>query len=159
MQNEFEIIASEEQMEKMNKEYRKLEAEKKTSQSHLFAYPLPVYMTDKCAQFCKCCNAIAKIISSMDAMFVARNAKVMDFILADVAKNKILISNMANITQEIFVAVERMPIKQSMYKLLELHNSMSMILSELSVYDSSAQMQNIVLRHVLLGSVLHGICI
>ena len=159
MQEEFDIIASEEQMAQMNKEYKELNVEKKTSVSSLFTYPLPVYMTDVCTRFCKCANTFAKIITSMDKTFVSRNQKVLNFILNGIAKNRIRIANMANITQEIFVAVERMPIKQAMYRLLELHNEMSMILSDISVYDKSAQMQETVLRHVLLGSILHVICI
>ncbi|MDE5549679.1 MAG: hypothetical protein K2J13_05455, partial [Clostridia bacterium] len=118
-----------------------------------------VYMTDACLRFCKCAVNFAKIISSLDRVFVAHNQKVFNFILNGVAKNRICIANTGKITQEIFVSVERMPIKQSMYRLLELHNQMSMILSDISVYDKSAQMQEVILRHVLLGSVLHGICI
>ncbi len=159
MQDEFDLIASEEQIRKMNEEFDKLDRERKSSQSHLFSYPIPVYMTDKCAEFCKRCTAIAKIISSMDAVFISRNSEIMDFILQSANKNKTLVAGMANITGEIFVSVERMPIKQSMYKLLELHNFMSIILSELSVYDNSAQMQNIIQRHLLSSSILHGICI
>ena len=60
MQDEFDLIASEEQIRKMNEEYDKLDRERKSSQSHLFSYPIPVYMTDKCAEFCKRCTAIAK---------------------------------------------------------------------------------------------------
>ncbi|MDE7079437.1 MAG: hypothetical protein K2O95_04900 [Clostridia bacterium] len=159
MQEEFDIIASEEQMAQMNKEFKELNVEKKTSRTNLFTYPLPVYMTDVCFRFCKCANTFAKIITSMDKMFVSRNQKVLNFILNGMAKNRICLANTSNITQEVFVAVERMPIKQSMYRLLELHNEMSMILADIGVYDKSAQMQEIVLRHVLLGSVLHGLCI
>ena len=159
MQEDFDIIASEEQIEQMNREFDKLKVEKKASISHAFNYPLPVYMLDSCLRFCKCAFTFAKIITSMDKIFVSRNQKVLNYILGGMAKNRICIANMSNNTQEIFVAVERMPIKQSMYRLLELHNEMSMLLSDISVYDKSAQMQEIVLRHVLLGSVLHGICI
>ncbi|MBD5100625.1 MAG: hypothetical protein HDT29_05090 [Clostridiales bacterium] len=159
MQEEFEIIASDEQIEQMNREFKERGVEKKISQTHSFSYPLPVYMTDACLRFCKCSYTFTKIVSSLDRVFISRNQRVFDFILGEIAKNRICIANTGNITQEIFVTAERMPIKQSMYKLLGLHNEMSMILSEIGVYDKSAQMQEIVLRHVLLGSVLHGICI
>lgn len=159
MQDEFEIIASEEQIAQMNKEFKELNVVKKTSQTHLFSYPLPVYMTDSSLRFCKCSYTFAKIITSLDRNFVSRNQKVLNFILNGMAKNRIYVANISNITQEIFVAVERMPIKLAMYKLLDLHNDMSMILSDISVYDKSAQMQEIILRHILIGSVLHGICI
>ena len=159
MQNEFEIIANDEQIAQMNKEFEEINVVKKTSQTHFFTYPLPVYMTDTCLRFCKCAYTFAKIVNSLDRVFISRNQKILDFILNGVAKNRICIANTAKITQEIFVAVERMPIKQSMYKLLALHNEMSMILSDISIYDKSAQMQEVVMRHVLLGSVLHGICI
>ena len=159
MQDEFEMIADDGQIAKMNEEYRKVKATQNASISHSFIYPLPVYMRDICLGFCKSALTFAKIISAMDTAFVSRNKKTMDFILNAMAKNRICIANTASITQEIFVATERMPIKQSMYRLLELHNQMSMLLSDICVYDKSAQMQEVVMRHMLAGSVLHGICI
>ena len=77
-----------EEIRKMNEEYDKLDRERKSSQSHLFSYPIPVYMTDKCAEFCKRCTAIAKIISSMDAVFISRNSEIMDFILQSANKKQ-----------------------------------------------------------------------
>lgn len=158
-ENEFDMIADDEKISLMQKEYEALGVGKKISKSKAFSYPLPIYMTGACEDFCKCSNAMAGIISGLDKMFVSRNKKTMDFILGAIVKNRILISMKSNLNGEIFVPVDRMPLKQSMYRLLELHNSMSIILSELTVYDNSAQHQEIVLRHILLGSVLHGLCI
>ena len=61
--------------------------------------------------------------------------------------------------QEIFLPIQRMPIKQSMYKLLELFNTMSIMLDDLSVYIKSVDMQEVVMRHLLANSVLHSLCV
>ncbi|MDE7328890.1 MAG: hypothetical protein K2N57_04030 [Clostridia bacterium] len=159
MQEEFEIMPNEEQIAMMNKEFSEKGVGTQKSASHLFEYPIPVYTIDVCSKFCGFASAAVKIISTLDTVFVSRNKKAIDFIATSITKNRIAVASIANLTQEFAANVTRMPIKQSMYKLLELHNSMSVILGELCVYVKSVQMQEIVQRHTLAGCVLHGLCI
>jgi len=97
------LIANDDQIADMQREYASLGVSGSKNQSRLCAYPLPV--------------------------------------------------------QEIFLPAQRMPIKQSMYRLIELHNFMSIALDGLSEYDKSVSMQEVICRHLLSGSILHGICI
>ncbi|MDE7349041.1 MAG: hypothetical protein K2N53_05200, partial [Clostridia bacterium] len=117
------------------------------------------YMTDHCFEFCKCAKEMTSILGGLDKLFVSRNKKVIDFLMTSIQKNSVAIAIKGNVTQEIFMPAQRMPIKQSMYRLLELHNFMSISLDGLSAYDKSVSMQEVICRHLLLGSVLHGVCI
>ena len=153
------LIADDAQIANMQREYASLGIGGGKNESRLCSYPLPVYMTDKCFEFCKCSKEMTVILSGLDKLFVSRNQKVIDFIVKSIGKNNVTISIKGNITQEIFLPAQRMPIKQSMYRLIELHNFMSIALEELAVYDKSVSMGEVVVRHLLVGSVLHGICI
>ena len=99
------------------------------------------------------------ILGLLDQIFVARNKKVIDFIIKSIGKNNTAIALKGDITQEIFMPAKRMPMKQSMYRLLELPNLMSIALDELCLYDKSVSMQEALTRHLLIGSTLHGLCI
>ena len=157
--NEFDMIADEGQIADMNREYDALGVGAGKTRTALFQYPIPVYMTDKCADFCRCCKEMTAIIAQFDRIFVSRNRKNVEFILNVATKNRIRVSVLANFANEVFVGVQKMPLKQSMYRLLELHNSMSVTLCELADYVKGAEMQEIISAHLLAGSVLHGICI
>lgn len=159
MQDEFEMLPDDEQVEMMNREFKELGVGGERVETHYFEYPIPVYMTDHCIDFCGCCDMTTQIISTLDSNFLARNKKTFDFILASTRKNRIAVAKYAGITQNLAVRVDRMPIKQSMYRLLSLHNSMSICLSELNVYVKSAEMQEVILRHLIIGSIIHGVCI
>ena len=152
-------LASEEEMEKMRQEYSQMgiTAGKNVSQTNV--YPLPIYTLDKCFGFCKAAKEICAIFSQLDKIFVSRNKKEIDFIITCVEKNRIVISNKADITEDIFLPRRQMPIRQSMYKLLELFNSMSMTLETINVYEKSVEIHEVMMRHLLAGSVLHSICI
>ena len=153
------LIADDNQIADMQREYAKMGVGMGKNESKLFDYPLPVYMTEHCFSFCKRAKEMLGIINLLDQIFVSRNKTVIDFIVKAIGKNAIAVALKGEITQEIFLPIQRMPIKQSMYRLLQLHNLMSVALDELCVYDKSAGMQEIVTRHLLVGSVLHGICI
>ena len=159
MQEEFEIIADDGQIAKMNEEFKIRGVCGKKCESHFFEYPLPVYMTDVCSKFCDMASVAIKIITSLDTAYVSRNRKFIDFIVDCLNKNRVEIGCLANIAREFQPNVVKMPIKQSMYKLLELLNSMSVLLGDLCVYVKSVQMQETVQRHMLAASVLHGLCI
>ena len=153
------LIADDAQIADMQREYASLGISVGKNESRLCTYPLPVYMTEHCFSFCKSGKEMLMILNSLDQIFVSRNKSVIDFIVKSIGKNNTAIAFKGNITQEIFLPVQRMPIKQSMYRLLQLHNLMSIALDELSVYDKSVSMQEVITRHLLIGSVLHGICI
>ena len=152
------LMADDAQIADMQREFASLGVGGK-NESRLCSYPLPVYMTDKCFEFCKRAKEMLAILGGLDQLFVSRNKKVMDFISKSIGKNIVVVALKGNVTQEIFLPAQRMPIKQSMYRLLELHNHMSIALDELSVYEKSVSMQEVVTRHLLIGSVLHGVCI
>lgn len=153
------VIADDAQIADMQREYASLGVSGGKNESRLCSYPLPVYMTDSCFEFCKCAKETVAILGGLDKLFVSRNKKVIDFITNSIQKNSISIALKGSVTQEIFLPAQRMPIKQSMYRLLELHNFMSVALDGISAYDKSVSMQEVIVRHLLLGSVLHGICI
>ena len=153
------LIADDTQVANMQREYAVLGLVGGKNESRLCEYPLPVYMKDNCFEFCKCAKESVVILSGLDKIFVSRNQKVIDFLIKSLGKNCASIAIKGDITQEIFLPEQRMPIKQSMYRLLELHNFMSIALDELCVYDKSVSMGETVVRHLLLGSVLHGLCI
>ena len=156
--SDFEI-ADETQIADMQMEYASLGVSVGKNESRLCTYPLPVYMTEQCFSFCKCAKEMLAILNLLDQIFVARNKNVIDFIVKSIGKNNTAIALKGDITQEITLTVQRMPMKQSMYRLLQLHNLMSIALDELCVYDKSVNMQEVITRHLLIGSVLHGICI
>ena len=153
------IIADDTQIADMQMAYASLGVCGGKNESRLCAYPLPVYMTEHCLDFCKSAKETLAILQLLDQIFVSRNKKIIDFIVKSIGKNNTAIALKGNITQEIHLSVQRMPMKQSMYRLLQLHNLMSIALDELSVYDKSVGMQEVITRHLLLGSVLHGLCI
>ncbi|MDE5654401.1 MAG: hypothetical protein K2I46_02210, partial [Clostridia bacterium] len=153
------MIADDEQIANMQKEYASIGVCGCRNESRFCTYPLPVYMTEHCFAFCKSGKEMLSILGQLDQIFVARNKQVIDFIIKSIGKNTTAIALKGDITQEIFLPAKRMPMKQSMYRLLELHNLMSIALDELCVYDKSVGMQEVVTRHLLLGSILHGICI
>ncbi|MDE6276421.1 MAG: hypothetical protein K2M75_07815 [Clostridia bacterium] len=157
--NDDFLIADDAQIADMQREFSALGIGGGRNDSRLCSYPLPVYMTDKCFEICKCAKEMVVILNGLDKMFVSRNQKVIDFLIKSIGKNNVAIALKGNITQEIFLPEQRMPIKQSMYRLLELHNYISIALEELCVYDKSVSMGEVVVRHLLVGSVLHGICI
>lgn len=152
-------IADDSQIADMQREFQSLGIGEGKNQSRLCVYPLPIYMTGKCLDFCKACKEFFAVYSQLDKMFVERNKRILNFIIGGIEKNRVAIAIKGDLTQEIFVSSQRMPIKQSMYKLIELHNIMGIALDELSIYDKSAEMQEVVTRHLLIGCVLHGICI
>lgn len=153
------ILADDEQVSQMQAEYGKLGIGAGENASRLNIYPLPVYMIDKCFEFCKAAKQSCAIFSQLDKLFLSRNKREIDFITTSVEKNRIVIASKAEMDQEIFLPIQRMPIKQSMYKLLELFNTMSIMLEDLSVYIKSVDMQGVVMRHLLANSVLHSLCV
>lgn len=153
------LIADDSQIADMQREYAKMGVGLGKNESRICVYPLPVYMTEHCFSFCKCAKEMLTILSLLDQIFVSRNKNVIDFIVKSIGKNNVAIALKGEITQEIFLPAQRMPIKQSMYRLLQLHNLMSIALDELCAYDKSVGMQEVITRHLLVGSVLHGICI
>ena len=153
------LIANDAQIADMQREYASLGVSGGKNESRLCSYPLPVYMTDSCFEFCKCAKEMIAILGGLDKLFVSRNKRVIDFLTKSIQKDSITIALKGNITQEIFLPAQRMPIKQAMYRLLELHNFMSIVLDAISEYDKSVSMQEVIVRHLLLGSILHGICI
>ena len=153
------LLADDAQMEQMQREYAALGISGGKNESRICTYPLPVYMTDHCFEFCKCAKEMTSILGGLDKLFVSRNKKIIDFLTVSIQKNSVAIALKGNVTQEIFLPAQRMPIKQSMYRLLELHNFMSIALDGLSAYDKSVSMQEAITRHLLLGSILHGVCI
>ena len=153
------VIADDAQIADMQREYASLGISGGKNESRICSYPLPIYMTDSCFEFCKCAKEMLAILSGLDKLFVSRNKKIIDFITVSIQKDSVAIALKGNITQEIFLPAQRMPIKQSMYRLLELHNLMSIALDGLSTYDKSVSMQEVIIRHLLLGSILHGVCI
>lgn len=155
--NDF-LIANDAQIADMQKEYASLGV-CGINESSLCTYPLPVYMTDNCFEFCKNGKEMLVIFDGLDSLFVSRNKTIIDFLTKSISKNIVDVALKGNITQDIYLSAQRMPIKQSMYRLVELHNLMSMSLDKLSIYDKSVKMQEVITRHLLLGSVLHGICI
>ena len=159
VENDDFLIADDTQIANMQREYEALGISGGKNESRICSYPLPVYMKDKCFEFCKCAKEFLVILSGLDSIFVSRNQKVIDFLIKSIGKNSAAIALKGDITQEIFLPAQRMPIKQSMYRLLELHNFMSIVLDELCVYDKSVGMGEAVVRHLLAGSVLHGVCI
>ena len=152
-------IADDAQIADMQREYAALGINSGKNESRLCTYPLPVYMTDGCFDFCKKSKEMIVIISNLDKLFVSRNQKSIDFLKKSIGKNATTVSVKGGVTQDIFLPMQRMPIKQSMYRLLELHNAMSIMLDDLSTYDKSMSMQEVITRHLLVGSILHGICI
>ncbi len=153
------LIANDDQIADMQREYASLGVSGSKNQSRLCAYPLPVYMTDSCFEFCKYAKEMIAIFGGLDKLFVSRNKKIIDFLTKSIQKNNIAIALKGHVAQEIFLPAQRMPIKQSMYRLIELHNFMSIALDGLSEYDKSVSMQEVICRHLLSGSILHGICI
>lgn len=153
------LIANDDQIADMQREYASLGVSGSKNQSRLCAYPLPVYMTDSCFEFCKYAKEMIAIFGGLDKLFVSRNKKIIDFLTKSIQKNNIAIALKGHVVQEIFLPAQRMPIKQSMYRLIELHNFMSIALDGLSEYDKSVSMQEVICRHLLSGSILHGICI
>ncbi len=153
------LIANDDQIADMQREYASLGVSGSKNQSRLCAYPLPVYMTDSCFEFCKYAKEMIDIFGGLDKLFVSRNKKIIDFLTKSIQKNNIAIALKGHVAQEIFLPAQRMPIKQSMYRLIELHNFMSIALDGLSEYDKSVSMQEVICRHLLSGSILHGICI
>lgn len=153
------LIADDTQIADMQREYSALGIGAGKNESRLCAYPLPIYMRDKCFEFCKRAKEMIAVLGGLDSTFVTRNQNIVDFLVKSIGKNSVAIALKGEITQEIFLPTQRMPIKQSMYRLLELHNYMSIALDELTVYDKGVGMGEVVVRHLLLGSVLHGLCI
>ncbi len=153
------ILADDGQVSQMQAEYSKLGIGAGENVSRLNIYPLPVYMIDKCFEFCKAAKQACAIFSQLDKLFLSRNKREIDFITTSVEKNRIVIAGKAEMDHEIFLPIQRMPIKQSMYKLLELFNTMSIMLDDLSVYIKSVDMQEVVMRHLLANSVLHSLCV
>lgn len=153
------LIADDTQIASMQKEYEALGIGGSKNQSRLCPYPLPVYMRDKCFEFCKLAKEAVVILNGLDKIFVSRNQKVVDFLIKAIGKNAAAIALKGDVTQEILLPEQRMPIKQSMYRLLELLNFMSIVLDELCLYDKSVSMGETVVRHLSVGSVLHGLCI
>ncbi len=156
--NDF-VIADDTQIANMQREYESIGVCACKNESRSCVYPLPVYMTEHCLSFCKCGKEMLSILGLLDQIFVARNKKAIDFIIKSIGKNNTAIALKGDITQEIFLPAKRMPMKQSMYRLLELHNLMSIALDELCLYDKSVSMQEALTRHLLIGSTLHGLCI
>lgn len=152
-------LPSEENMAKMQQEYSQKGITAGRNISRIDVYPLPVYTLDKCFDFCKAVKEVCAIFSQLDKIFVSRNKKEIDFIISCVEKNRIVVANKADIMQDIFLPRRQMPIKQSMYRLLELFNSMSMTLETLTVYEKSVEIQEVITRHLLACSVFHSICI
>lgn len=156
--NDF-LMADDTQIANMQREYAKIGVCSGKNESKFCTYPLPIYMREHCLTFCKCSREALAILELLDQIFVSRNKKAIDFIIKSLVKNNTSIALKGDVTQEISLNVQRMPMKQSMYRLLQLHNSMSIALDELCVYDKSVNMQEVITRHLLVGSVLHGICI
>ena len=153
------VMPDDSQIAQMQREYAHKGVCECKNESRLCAYPLPVYMKEHCLAFCKSGKEMIAILGQLDQIFVSRNKKLVDFIVKSLGKNCIAVASKGELIQDIDVNIQRMPIKQSMYRLISLHSSMSIDLDGLFAYDKSVSLQEVVTRHLILGSVLHGLCI
>ena len=83
------ILADDGQVSQMQAEYSKLGIGAGENVSRLNIYPLPVYMIDKCFEFCKAAKQACAIFSQLDKLFLSRNKREIDFITTSVEKNRL----------------------------------------------------------------------
>ncbi len=185
MREDFELIADEEQIKKMNEEYAKIgiavpeEGKVSTASSDfsarddqtaggikntdvssaLMRMPLPVYMQNDSYRYLELAESIGAIINNLDKRFVGEFKKELEFIYVKEDKNSIYVRALADIKKDVRAQYAPMPLKIALITLLRLSLSQSVILDKILAYDKSERSKEIRLNQLALTGALNTLAL
>lgn len=185
MREEFELIADDGQIKKMNEEYAKIgiatpceedaptvsEVEEKHNgeeekgiknpdvSSALTRMPLPVYMQNDCYRYLELAESIGAVINNLDGRFVGEFKKELEFIYVKEDKNSIYVRALADIKQDVRAQYSPMPLRVALVTLLRLSLSQSVILDKILAYDKSESSKEIRLNQLALTGALNTLAL
>lgn len=187
MSEEIDLIADDEQIRRMNEEYKKLgivaddaedrqkaastdgENDGKMSEkvkittaapeSSMIKKPYPIYMQSECMRYCELSELAGEIIKNLDRRFFAENRDYLEYIYTLEDKNGIYVRSLGNITCDIRSQSAPMPLKQALRALLNTATNQLLLLDKILGYDKSEHSKEIRLNQLGIAACIQSLIV